>query len=239
MSLLDSIKSLFGKRPSLPPAPQPPDSVRRIMLHKDRLNWRTLDDVRAALGDKIEISGKRVNLRGHVLDGSRLPRPQNSQDEKALAVTIGIPQFILHNGWVDNIPGGIVVKASYCTFEWLKFIRAGEDFISTVGEDADGIRLAHCEFWNNPGGDKSIQLNQALGAVLDDVMVVGGITGARIQKDSYKTKGVNAVLRGMTFHGCETGLNVAGGATVRLIAPVFKDVRKKWVTGSGSKIIQT
>lgn len=239
MSLLDSILSVFGRKPSLPTAPKPPDSARRIMLRKDELNWRNTDDLRAALGDRVEISGRRVNLRGAVLDGSKLPRPKNSQDENAAAITVSLDQFILHNGWVDNIPGGIVVKASFCAFEKLKFIRAGEDFLSTVGEDADGIRIAGCEFWNTGGGDKSIQLNQALNAVLNDVLVVGGVTGIRIQKDSYKTKGVNAVLRGMTFHGCETGINVAGGATVRLYSPTFKNVRKKWVTGSGSKIIQT
>jgi hypothetical protein len=241
MSFFDSIRSLFGgRRPSLPAAPRPPDSAVRIFLRKDQVNWRTVADLKEALGDRLEVNGKRLNLRGAVLDGSKLPRPKNSQDENAIALTIGIEQFVLHNGWVDNIPGGIVVKAGFCAFEGLKFIRPGEDFLSTVGEDADGISINHCEFWNTAGGDKSIQLNQALRAVVNDTLVVGGITGMRVQKASYKTRGVTVVMRDVTFRGCDTGLNVAGGASVRLYSPVFKDVRKKWVIGDGGgKVIQT
>lgn len=238
MKFIDSIRALFGGRPSLPPAPVPSESAKRIFLRNEALTWKSMNDVKTFFGDRVKITNRTVDLMGAVLSGKKLKRSGNSQNENAPAVTIAFGGLVLCNGWVDDIPGGIVVKESYCSFEKLKFINIGEDAVSTVGEDADGIRISGCEFWN-AGGDKSIQLNQAFAAIISDTRIVGGITGIRVQKDSYLTTGVNCILRGVTFEGCETGINVAGRAVVRLQSPTFKNVKKKWVTGNGCKVIET
>jgi len=239
MSLLDNILSIFGHKPSLPSAPRPPDNAQRIYLRGDRLVWRTISDIKLALvGGDVSITGKTLDLKGAVISGKGLRHPSNSQNENSPGIVIALPGLVLRNGWVDDVPGGIVVKSSYCSFERLKFTRIGEDALSTVGGDADGIRISNCEFWNTAKGDKSIQLNQAFAAIISDTLVVGGITGIRIQKNSYNTKGVNCILRSCTFHGCETGFNATANAIVRLQSPTFKSVRKKWVLSNGAKVIE-
>ncbi len=236
MNLWQNFMALFGRRPALPKAPKPPLTARRIYLESRDLIWNDMDDVRRALGDDVKISGNRVNLRGAVLNGSKLSRSGNGQDENAPALTIRIPGFELGNGWVDDIPGGAVVKEKANRFENLKFINIGEYALSTVGKDASHLLITLCEFWNDAEGDKSVQLNQAYGAILEDCRIVGGITALRVQKDSYGTTGVNCLVRRCKFEGNETGVNVAGKATARLQSCTFTNVRKKWVTGSGSKV---
>ncbi len=238
MSFLDSLKDLFGRKPTLPSAPKPKADLPRIYLRADQLNWRNMDEVKRFFGSRAAIKGKTVDLRGAVLNGKNLARSSNGQDENALGVQVRIQGFVLRNGWVEDVPGGIVVKESYCSFEKLRFIKIGEDALSTVGEEADGIKISGCEFWNG-GGDKSIQLNQAFAAIVQDCRIIGGITGIRVQKQSYKTNGVNCIIRGCDFEGCETGFNVSGKAIVRLQSPIFRSVKKKWVTGPDAKVIET
>jgi len=239
MSFLDTLKGLFGRKPDLPTAPKPSSEARRYWLTKDDdLIWSTVEEARKALGNSVAIVGKVIDLKGGVIDGTKLPRPKDSQNENAIALVIAGSNFTLTNGWVRGIPGGIVVKRENCAFEKLKFIDIGEDALSTVGEDATGIRISSCEFWNDRDGDKSIQLNQAYGSTIRNCRIVGGVTGARIQKDSYKTPNVTCVISGTTFEGCETGFNVAGKATVRLTDSKFKNVKKQYVTGSGSRVLK-
>lgn len=239
MSFLDSILGIFKRKPALPTAPKPNDAAVRIYLRADQLVWKTMEDVHRAVGDKATVTGKTVNLKGAVLSGKKLPHPSDSQDENAAALVILIPGFTLRNGWVDDFPGGNVVKVPFCNFEQLKYINIGEDALSTVGEGAHSIQIDRCEFWNDAGGDKSIQLNQAKGATVSNTRIVGGITGIRVQKDSYNTKDAVAILRQMTFEGCETGINAAGKATVKLQSATFKSVKKKWVLNNGAKVIQS
>jgi len=237
MSLLDTIKSIFRGKPELPKAPRPPEESRRIYLRGDRLVWRDMADVKAALGDRVTYLGNTVNLKGAVISGKNLPHPKDKQNEGSPGVQIIIPGFTLINGWVDDSPGGLIVKRRNCGFRSLTFINIGEDALSTVGDDAMDLKASNCDFWN-AGGDKSIQLNQAYGAILFGCRIVGGITGIRVQKDSYKTKDVNCSIRDFLFEGMETGMNVAGGATVRLGSPTFKNVRKKWVLGKGCRVVE-
>lgn len=222
------------------PLPKPPemgDKVKRIYLEEEDLEWTSFKAIQKALRGHATVAGNTVDLHGKCISGLNLDRSGNRDSEKAAGIRINNMSFNLVNGWIDNIPGGIKVLSPYCKFENLIFTGPGEDFLSTVGLDAIGIKIVKCEFWNDKKGDKSIQLNQAKDAVLNGVKIVGGITGIRIQKDSYETPDVTARMRWMNFIGCQTGLNVAGQATVRMIESRFQSVGQKWVTGKGSRVI--
>lgn len=235
MNYLESARRLFGIMPPLPPAPKPPADARRIYLRGDRLIWRTIDDVRKALGDNATYLGKTVNLRGAVLHGKNLPRKKDDQDERAMAIQIQMPDIDFINGWVVDVPGGIVVKRRGCSFRNLTFVEIGEDALSTVGEEATDINVSRCEFWN-AGGDKAVQLNQANGAALHRVRIVGGITGVRIMESSYRTRNVKCLLDDCAWEGCDTAINAGGGAEVRVISPTFWRVRLNYKLSAGAEI---
>lgn len=239
MSLLDTL--LFWRKPSLPSAPNPSKDDPRIYLTDDDLDWSSISRIREALKGKATIDGYRIDLKGAVLDGSRITRPNNQQNETALGVRLRVNGVTLVNGWISDIPGGIKVMSTQTRFTSLKFIKIGEDALSTVGPDATNITLRNLEFWNDRIGDKSLQLNQALGAVLTNIKLVGGITGIRVQKASYNTPQVTVMIDGVTFIGCETGMNIDGKATVRLHNATFTNVKKKWVFGTkgGGKVVQS
>lgn len=237
MSAFETFLGWFRGRPSLPTPPALPGN--RIYLTDDDLNWDSIDAINAALRGKAEVKNYRIDLRGQVLDGSRITRGKDRQDEGALGIRLRVNGVTLTNGFINDIPGGVKVFGSQCRFTGLKFLKAGEDFLSTVGRDATGIRIADCEFWNDRIGDKSVQLNQALGAYLKNLLIVGGITGLRVQKVDYRTPQVTVMGENVRFVGCECGLNVDGGATVRLSGGKFEGVKKKWVSGDkvGGKVV--
>jgi hypothetical protein len=241
--ILETILGFFGRQPALPSPPKIPDSAPRIYLRDGDLDWSNIEAVRRALNGKGQIKSALhgnyvLDLGGAVLDGSKITHPKNSQSEDALGIRISMSGFSIHNGWVEDIPGGIIVDALSCYFQKLKFLKPGEDFLST-GKKGKGIFILECEFWNDRGGDKSIQLNQALMAYLRNILIVGGITGLRVQKASYNTPQVTVMANGMRFVGCECGINVDGGAVVRLSGGKFENVKKKWVSGDkqGGKVV--
>lgn len=241
MSLIDNLKSLFRGRPTLPVAPKPPADAPRILLHDGNIRWDSFENIRKALrgASSVVINGYAIDLGGAVLDGSRITHPGDRNDENSRSIELSVNGITLRNGWVSDVPGGIVVRASNCNFRQLKFIRIGEDAISTVGTASTANCIYDCEFWNDTKGDKSIQWNNAQDATIKDCLVVGGITGIRIQKVSYGMRSVTAWLRGIQFVGCETGINAAGDTTVRLNGATFEGVGKKWVTNNGAKVVQT
>jgi hypothetical protein len=229
---------LFWRKPALPTAPQPPKDAVRIYLTDDDLDWSSADKIRRALKGKATLDGYRIDLKGAVLDGRRITHPKDSQSEGSLGIRLKVNGITLTNGWVSDIPGGILVMATQCRFTSLKFINIGEDALST-NEDGTNVTLRSCEFWN-AGGDKAGQMNQALGAVLSDIKIVGGITGLRVQKASYGTPQVTVMVDGIEFIGCECGMNIDGKATVRLHGGKFANVKKKWIFGTkgGGKVVE-
>lgn len=231
------LSKIFNRFTPLPKPPEVTDSIKRIYIEEDDLEWDSLKAVQKVLRGYATILGHTVDLRGMCISGANILRSRHRDDEKAPGIKIKNIPLHLTNGWITDIPGGLMVYSPHCRFSELKFLNSGEDFLSTVGENAIGIRISRCDFWNDKDGDKSIQLNQAKEAVLNDVKIVGGITGIRVQKDSYKTSDVMPYMKRMKFIGCQTGLNVAGGATVRMSESSFQNVGEKWVTGKGARVI--
>ena len=238
MSLLDTIKGWFGSKPKLPSAPKPASGTDVIYLRENDLDWTSLEKIRAVIGSRGALNGKTLNLKGCVLDGSKLKHPANSQDERSLGIVIDLDGLTLQNGWVRDYPGGIAVKSAGNSFERLKFIEIGEDALSTTGKRATGIRISGCEFWNDHNGDKSVQLNNSVGAMIQDTKIVGGETGLRSGKESYDIQNETCRLKDVEFIGCATGINASGRAVVRLTDVKFTNVKKKWVEGPKARVVK-
>ena len=197
--------------------------------------WKTMADVRKSLGSAVTISGTKVNLNGNRLSGKKIKHPKDKDDEKSIPLRIYIDGFQLTDGIIDDIPGGIVITAKNTKWKNLTFTTRGEDYISTIKDKAPGITIENCKFYNG-GGDKSIQLNDANGALIKKSYVTGGITAARIQESSSKNKSVKARVESTTFDSVPTALNVDGYTTLELKGNTYKNVGQKIVKGSHVKI---
>lgn len=214
--------------------PTPPGPTGTRIFLKGEPEWKTPADAAKTLGSNGTVKGNTVNLNGNTLDGSRLKHPANPNDENSVGLSLRSPSMVLTNGTVSDIPGGVIVRTKNVTLKNLIFIKPGEDFASTVGESASGLRVDGCDFHNTSSGDKSLQANCAVGLEVKKSKFIGGITGARVQKTSYNQKAVKAAFTDSGFIGNETGLNVAGDTTVTLKNVSFSGVRKHWVL-SGDK----
>lgn len=223
----------------LPDLPKPPAPTGKRLVLTGTPEWKTPADASKAFGSSVSVSGNTVDLKGNTLDGSKLKRPANPQDEGAVGLTIRAPGLTVRNGSIYNIPGGVIVKTWETRFKDLVFTKPGEDFLSTVGESASGLIVDNCDFHNTRSGDKSLQANCAVGLKVSDSLIVGGITGARVQKTSYNQKNVKASFTNTEFLGNQTGINVAGDTTVTLSGCKFK-TGQKWVIseGSGAKVVE-
>lgn len=193
-------------------------------------DWDSMEDVKKLFGAKAKITGKTVDLQKGRIDGSKLKRSSNSQDENNTAIKTRIPGLVLKNGYIYNVPGGIITYAEDTTFEDLIFTKIGEDAVSNQKDISSGTKVINCEFYNTSKGDKSIQLNDAREAIVKGNLVAGGITGLRLQESSAKKQNGKPRVENNTFKNVDTGLNVAGKTTVYLKNNKFEGVNKKWVS---------
>lgn len=200
-------------------------------------DWHSMDDVRAACGSKVKITGKIVDLQGAELNGSRMKHPKNPQDEGAAALKIHIPGFYLRNGQVRDIPGGIVAFAEGCRMENLLFRKIGEDAVSNQKDVSAGFQISRCRFEGTKENDKLAQINDARDAVVENSTFTGGVTAIRMQESSAKKQGGSAESIGNTFVDVRTAHNVAGRTTVYHKGNVFTRVLKEWVTGDKAVIV--
>jgi hypothetical protein len=210
------------------------DPAFKISL-RGRPAWKSLKDVRADLGPDVLISGKTVDLRGAIITGKFLKHPRNSQDEASVGVRIHIKGLTLKNGFIEDIPGGLIAMAPDVTLQSLTFTRAGEDFVSNEKDRSPGFRVLGCRFFNNKNGDKSIQANDARGLVVSGNLIFGGTTALRIQKKNAKRQGGTAIVEANTFQEVSTAVNAAGSVTILLRANAFKNVRTK-ITRDGDQV---
>jgi len=241
MSFIDRVAGWLGGRGSVavPPAPLPHPEAPRILLGDEDLRWDSMEAIKRALQGRAVIRGRTVDLNGDVLSGRHITHPAERQDENSPGIKISVPELRLIRGWVVDVPGGIKVQAPGCRFVNLTFLQIGEDAISTTRREAIGLSLIRCRFWNQ-GGDKTIQLNQAGGAYLEDLEIYGGKTAIRVQKAAWKTAGTAMVANRVAFTAVDTAWNVDGGARVQCNGATFKGVRKKVVygtNGGGGKVV--
>ena len=206
---------------------------------RGRPEWNEMRDVRAALGPRVLISERTVDLRGGRLSGKALKHPRNRQDERSVGLRIRIKGFTLKNGYVEDIPGGVIVMAPQVTLQNLTFNKGGEDFVSNEKDRAEGFRVLGCRFYNRGEGDKSIQANDGRGLVIRGNFIYGGTTAIRIQKKDAKKQGGTAIVESNVFEGMDTAINAAGKVTVLLgdnqLRQVATEISKD---GSGVRIVR-
>lgn len=198
--------------------------------------WKTMDEVKKALGSAATISGTKVDLKGNAISGKKIKHPSNSQDEDSIPLKIQIEKFSLENGIIRDIPGGVVVKSNFNTFKNLTFIESGEDFISTYTDGAKGTVVDKCKFYNDRDGDKSGQFNSAVDTTIKNSYFTGGITAIRLQESSSKQKDVRAYVEGNEFVKVPTAVNGDGDLTIYAHGNSYDNVREKFVLGPHAKV---
>ena len=200
-------------------------------------DWSEISEINKALGGRCKIVGKTVDLQGGCLDGSKLKKSADSQSEKNTPVKIRVEGLTLKNGYGRNLPGGLMVFSSNVTFENLIFTGTSEDFVSNAKDVSDNFSIIKCKFYNNSRGDKSLQSNGAVGLLVRDCYITGGITAIRIGESSSKRRG-EARVENCTIEGVPTFLNVDGKMKVYVKGNTLKNVGQKYVVKDGSKVIE-
>lgn len=208
-----------------------------IYINGDTDNWRDMDDVvKACKGKPVKIFGKTLDLQDCQINGSKLPQPDNEDDENSAPLRISIPGFTLKNGSTRRLPGGIVFRKKGLTFRNLVFLDVGEDAISNIVDDSEDSSVIDCQAFG--ASDKSYQFNDGRGLTFYGCLAVGGITGVRIQESKTKYKGSRTKKVGKNrFVNVDTAYNINGGIIVDALPSTYEGVRLKWKAGGGAKHI--
>lgn len=191
------------------------------------------DVAEAFKGQPVKITGNKLDLNNTELSGNLFKQPKDRNDENAPGIHIRIDDFYLCNGYVRDFPGGIVVKGKGTTFYDLLFRGTSEDYLSNQVDNTPGMRVIKSRFYNSMG-DKSLQLNDAEDAIVDECYFTGSTTGVRLQKKSGKDKNQKATVTGNTFEDVDTAWNISGTVKVKASKNTYKNVKTKWVANSGS-----
>ena len=200
-------------------------------------DFRSMDDISKAFGNKVKITGTTVDLQGGELNGSKLKKSSNSQDENNTPVKLRVKNLTIKNGFGKDLPGGLVAYESNVTFENLIFTGTSEDFVSNAKDVSDNLSIIKCKFYNNSKGDKSAQANGAVGLLVRDCYITGGITAIRIGESTSKRHG-EARVENCMIEGVPTFLNVDGKMKVYVKGNTLKNVGKDYVVKDGSKVIE-
>lgn len=197
--------------------------------------WNNINDIKRETNNRAKIIGNIIDLQGGCLDGSKLKKSPNSQDESNTPIRFQISDCILKNGYVQNVPGGIIVQTSNVTIENVLFTGVSEDFISNIKDKSYNFKILNCKFYNNSKGDKSCQINGAVGLIVQNCYITGGITAIRIG-ESTSTKHGSAKVENCFIENVPTFLNIDGTTQVFVKNNTLKNVDKKYIIRRGSAV---
>ena len=172
-----------------------------------------------------------MKLAGGNVEGSKLKRYSDSQDERNTAIKVRIEGLTIKNGFFTGLPGGVVAYSDDLKFENIILTHVGEDGISNAKE-VKNTQVINCKFYGNAKNDKLLQLNGAIGAIVKNCLFVGGITAIRCQESSSKNQGGKPRIEGNSFKNVDTAVNASGRTTVYLKNNTFEGVRLKTKTDS-------
>lgn len=220
---------------------QPPKITPRatIWLNSTNNTWPSMEAViRATKGKPVKISGTTLDLNGCQISGTKLPQPDHEDDEDGIPLRINIKGFRMHNGSTRGIPGGIVFRREKVTFEDIVFLDTVEDSISNIMDDSADATIRRCKFFG--ASDKSVQMNDARGLTFDDNIIVGGITGVRLQKKGGKYKKPKTKsLKGNRFINVDTAWNLSGEIQATGSGNIYSGVDKRVDANTGAKFSGT
>lgn len=209
-------------------------------VYKPTKEWpiRSVNDLRplTKLGAKIKKKGNvtHVNLNGIVIDGIK-QRGDGDQSERQTPLFRAYIPLVVENGFFTNPKNAATFYKANSGIKNIAISKIGEDGIAT-SDGAKNFRIENCEF--SGAADKSIQLNEADGAIITGNTIVGGITGARIGKIDFSSSKDSASCANNTFINVDTAWNVG---KVSLIVKdgepnTYKNVRLPFKTSAGAKI---
>lgn len=210
-----------------------------IWLNSTTNTWPNMEAViRACKGKPVKISGTTLDLNGCQISGTKLPQPDNEDDEGAVPLRINIKGFTLKNGSIRGIPGGIIFRRENASFLDLVFLDVGEDAISNILDDSPNATIKGCSFWG--ASDKQIQMNDARGLTLDNNEIHGGITGARLQKRNGKYKKPKTKsVKNNKFFNVDTAFNLSGDIQVTASGNIYSGVKTRVKFSDNSKFSGT
>lgn len=203
--------------------------------------WNTVADIKKALPG-VGFNGTKIDLKGSRISGKNIKHPSNSQNENSIPLKIDVADLSFSNGTVEDIPGGIIIKGKKNTIKNITFLQSGEDFLSTQASrsskaDPMYLTIDGCKFYNDRGGDKSLQANNADELRVINSFFTGGETAIRIQESSDR-KPVKAYLTNVKFENVPTAINVAGRTILTTSGLSYKGVNQQINSAPSVKIIK-
>lgn len=239
--------NLFGRGEKSPVKPPSFANKDEFFLpnKKEFLVWdsvKSLENLRDASEGIITYNTSNKTVRCHgIVSGDKLPKPKNSQDEKAVAIRINLQGWSFEGFIFDAIPGGLIVLSRYNDFNKCTWVNIGEDAISTPRStsaskpDQARLLIRNCKFYNDNNGDKSVQLNNASQCSIRDSFFTGGQTAIRVQANDDR-KPIYMDITGCEFNNIPTAINAAGVTVLEIKDNKYIKVSKNLVKSSGSKI---
>jgi|GEM_PF-2170408 len=187
-------------------------------------------DTKAINKDGVYI----LDLKGGILDGTK-QRGDGGQSETQEPLFVANIPLVVKNGFVRNNKNAAMFAKPNSGIEYVTFLNVGEDAVSTSIK-AKNFKVSYCEFMNSNKGDKSIQLNQADGAVINNNIIYGGITGVRVHESSWANSDSLATCSKNTFIGTDTAWNVSKGILEVKDSNTYNNVRIPFKTSKGATI---
>jgi hypothetical protein len=175
------------------------------------------------------------DLNGGILSGKKQSGDGGQSEDQEPLFRAQIP-LILQNGFVTDNKDAALFYGENSGVVKMTFTNIGEDAVATT-KGADYFTVSNSEFINTrKGADKSIQLNEANRAIVENNLVVGGITGARIHESSWNSSSEIAFASNNKFVGVNTAWNVAKGILEIKKPNSYDKVKLPFKTSNGGKI---
>lgn len=173
-----------------------------------------------------------VDLKGIVLDGSKQKGDGGQSENQTPLLRARIP-IIFKNGFVVNNKNALTFYAPNSGAQNIIWHDIGEDAIATY-DGAYNFLVKDCQF--SGAQDKTIQLNEAKGAMVYNNIIVGGITGVRLGKIDY-TERSDRVLSGKNkFYNVGTAWHIAKLTMEETDENKYISVKQKYKLVEGAEV---
>jgi Pectate lyase len=198
--------------------------------------WTIRDDsvVKLVKGSTITRTGGALvwDLKGAILDGKN-QKGNCDQNENNEPLFRASTPLILKNGFIRNAKNAATFSKKDSGVERMTWLNICEDAVAT-NKGAENFRVIGSEFMNVKQLDKSIQLNEAKGALVKGNLVYGGATCMRIGASDVTSVSDTAHVSGNRFVGCRDAIH-ASKITVFESSNKFENVKEQRVTANGAK----
>lgn len=229
-------------RPPLPDKPdyrKPSSGAKKLLMKNDSRikNKSDLDDLAKKLsGSTVKYSNGVYtwDLKGGVLDGKNQKGDGGQSEGQEPLFRAEIP-LILKNGFVQNNKDAALFYKKDSGVDKVTFTNIGEDAIATR-DGVDDFFVKNSQFINDENGDKSIQLNGAKNAKIENNLIYGGVTGVRVHESSSTSSSDKAYAKGNKFMGVDTAWHVSKGGLVIEGKNSYQNVRLPFKSSNGAKI---